>query len=216
MSRESKLPTPIAFDPETLRYYRDAAPIYKASGVEGQNRFLSRFMSQLPCAARVLDIGCGGGIDARAMLDNGFSVDAIDASETIAAITSQRLGIDVEVKLFEEIDALQVYDATWASASLIHIPRPALPVVLGRVFNALKPGGLHYATFKSGGCEGRDMAGRYYNYPTETELREFYSASAPWEIDRTEEYVGGGFDHGSGPWILIEARRPFSQNAEDR
>ena len=142
------------------------------------------------------------------MLDRQFRVDAIDASSTIAAIASERLGIPVECKRFDEIDVSEAYDGAWASASLIHVPRSALPSVLCRIYSALKPGGLHFATFKSGGEEGRDAAGRYYNYPDEGELREFYRSSAPWAIERTERYVGGGFEDGAGPWVLIQARRP--------
>lgn len=208
MSREI-VPPALAFDPDTLRYYRDAAPTYRASGSKGRNRFLERLMQKLPRAARVLDLGCGGGIDARAMLDHGFFVDAIEASAPIAASASSQLGIEVKVMRFDEIDACEAYDAVWASASLIHVPRPALPSVLERVFKALKPGGLHLATYKSGGLEGRDRVGRYYNYPADDELIDFYRRSAPWEIEGTETYVGGGFESGDGPWIMIEAARPF-------
>lgn len=142
------------------------------------------------------------------MLARGLQVDAFDGSPTIAAQTSARLGIDVKVMRFEEIEAQQAYDGIWASASLIHVPRPALSSILRKIFDALKPGGRHIATFKAGGVESRDSVGRYYNYPTEEELRGFYLKSAPWHIEATEQYVGGGFEKGEGPWVFIEATRP--------
>jgi SAM-dependent methyltransferase len=165
-------------------------------------------MDQLPAASRVLDLGCGGGIDARAMLDRGFVVSAIEAASTIALIAEQRLGQPVQVKRFDQIDAVEEYDAVWASASLIHVPREALSKVLARVFQALKPGGLHFATYKSGVAEGRDTAGRYYNYPSYSELTDFYRLSANWDMLRFTEYTGGGFENGEGPWIAVAARRP--------
>ena len=200
--------TNLPFDPATLRFYSEIAPTYRASGRDGRNRFLDRFIAKLPARARVVDLGCGGGIDAATFLKHGFMVDAIEASRRIAAETSGRLGIDVRVKRFDQIEDVEVYDAAWASASLIHVPRSALSDVIRRIFRALKPGGIHLATFKSGGREGRDQAGRYYNYPSEQELLSFYLASAPWQITGTERYVGGGFDGGTGPWVMIEATKP--------
>lgn len=197
-----------AFDPATLQYYAESAPIYTASGPGGRNRHLDRFLDGLAPKSYILDAGCGGGLDARAMLDRGFVVDAIEASPAIAATASKRLGQSVAVRRFDEIDGIDVYDAVWASASLIHIPRPALPGVLAQIFRALKPGGLHFATYKSGGQEGRDGAGRYYNYPSLSELRAFYLSSAPWKITAVDEYISGGFDNGTGPWLVIETVRP--------
>lgn len=198
----------IAFDDQTLAYYATLAPTYSASGPGGQNRHLDDFLQGLSAGSRVLDMGCGGGIDALAMLDRGLLVDAIEASPSIAAIAAERLDQNVRVQRFDEIDEDEVYDAVWASASLIHVPRPALPGILKLVYRALKPGGVHFATYKGGGEAGRDNAGRYYNYPSATELRSFYLASAPWDILAISEYIGGGFDTGNGPWIAIKAKRP--------
>lgn len=195
------------FDAQTLDYYVEVAPTYRGAGKGGQNRFLDRFVERIKKGSRVLDVGCGGGIDTAAMLARGLQVDAFDGSPTIAAQASARLGINVKAMRFEEIEAKQTYDGIWASASLIHVPRPALSRILGKIFDALKPGGRHMATFKTGGVESRDSVGRYYNYPTEEELREFYLNSAPWHIEGTEEYLGGGYENGEGPWVFIEATR---------
>lgn len=113
----------------------------------------------------------------------------------------------VRAMRFDQLNAHAEYDAVWASASLIHVPRAALSDVLARVFAALKPGGIHFATFKAGGAAGRDRVGRYYNYPSSAELRAFYMAAARWNIVRLHDYVGGGFDNGRGPWLAIEAQR---------
>ena len=63
------------------------------------------------------------------------------------------MGRRVRVMRFDELDALEVYDAIWASASLLHIPRSSLPEILALVFEALKPGGLHFASYKGGGAQ---------------------------------------------------------------
>jgi SAM-dependent methyltransferase len=162
----------------------------------------------LPTGARILELGCGGGIDAEAMIAAGFDVDPTEGVAEIAAKAEQRLGRRVRIMRFDQLGAVACYDAVWASASLIHVPRPALPDVLRLIFRALKPGGVHFATYKSGGEEGRDRAGRYFNYPDETQLLDVYRRSAAWEDIRTSAYEGGGFDDGQGPWVSIAARRP--------
>jgi len=200
-------------DSATLAYYRDEAPTYVAGGPGGVSRRLAEFLSILPKGARILELGCGGGIDAEAMIAAGFDVDPTEGVAEIARKAQSRLGRPVRLMRFEQLDADACYDAVWASASLIHVPRPVLPDVLRLVFKALKPGGLHFATYKSGGEEGRDRTGRYYNYLDETQLVDVYRRSATWEDIRTSAYQGGGFDDGQGPWASIAARRPIAPDS---
>jgi SAM-dependent methyltransferase len=202
-------------DAETLAYYRRHTPIYAAGGPGGVSRCLARFLSMLPDGARILELGCGGGIDAEAMIAAGFEVDATEAIAEIAKKAERRLGRPVRVMRFDQLDADADYDAVWASASLIHVPRPALPDVLRLVFRALKPGGLHFATYKSGGEEGRDRSGRYYNYLDEGRLIDIYRMAAQWRNLQVSAYEGGGFDGGQGPWVSIAARRPTASIASD-
>ncbi len=108
---------------------------------------------------------------------------------------------------FDQLDAEHEYDAVWAHASLIHVPMVSLGEVLTRVYRALRPGGLHAATYKSGGQEGRDSQGRYYNYPSLDQLLAAYEQAGEWDIIHHSEYVGGGFENGSGPWAYVVLRR---------
>ena len=112
----------------------------------------------------MLDHGCGAGRDTKALLAAGFNVTALDASADMVCEAEKRTGIGVRVQYFEDLDDVAIFDGIWASASLLHVPRAGLPNVLARVHQALKTGGLLFASFKSGGKEGRDSLGRYYNY----------------------------------------------------
>jgi SAM-dependent methyltransferase len=191
-----------------LRFYADTAETYTASGPGGASRGLATFLEKQRPGARILELGCGGGRDAEAMLAAGFDVDPTDGTPEIALKAEERLGRKVRVMRFDELEAVAAYDAVWANASLLHVPRDSLPEVLGRVFRALKPGGLHFASYKGGGSEGRDSHGRYFNYLSRAELLETYSRSAPWEVESVVEYVGGGYEGTQGPWVAITARRP--------
>ncbi len=142
------------------------------------------------------------------MLARGFELDATDGVPEIAHQAEERLGRPVRVMRFDELAAVEAYDGVWAHACLLHVPRPALPGILSRVFRALKPGGIHFANFKGGGREGRDTFGRYFNYLTADEVRAAYRRSAEWDILSLTEDLGGGYDGVRGPWIGITACKP--------
>ena len=196
-----------AFDPATLAFYAAEAPVYTASGRSGTSRQIDCFLDRLEPGAHILELGCGGGIDAGHMIERGFRVDPTDGVPEIAAKAEARLGRPVRVMRFGELDAHERYDAIWAAASLLHVPRESLPDVLARIHRALKPGGWHFASYKGGGAEGRDGLGRYFNYLSANEGRAFYEVAADWARLDIEEGLGGGYDCVQGPWIRILARK---------
>lgn len=197
-------------DAATLGFYAAAAETYVASGPGGASRELPGFLARLAPGARILELGCGGGKDAAAMLAAGFAVEPSDGTPEIAAEAAARLGRPVAVLRFDELAAVEAYDAVWAAACLLHVPRPALPGILARIHRALRPGGLHGASYKGGAAEGRDRHGRYFNYPDAAELRALYARSGAWEEIALTERLGGGYDPGVlGPWLSITLRRPL-------
>jgi len=198
------------FDAATLQFYAREAPTYAASGLGGTSRFLRPFLSMLPPEASVLELGCGGGRDAAAMLAAGFRVDVTEGVPEVAREAEKRLGRPVRIMRFDELDALAAYDAVWAHASLLHVPLARLPIVLHKIFQALKPGGLHFANYKAGGVEGRDRYGRYFNFPSREQLLTAYRRGGEWQIVSIESYTGGGYDGRQGPGIALTARRPLN------
>ena len=197
-----------ARDPATMLFYSKEASVYHASGRGSVNRGLWDFLELLPPGASILELGCGGGRDAEAMVAAGFDVDPTDGIVEIARKAEKRLGRAVRVLCFDELDAVEAYDAVWASASLLHVPRSSLPEVLALIFRALKPGGLHFASYKSKGTEGRDNGGRYFNHLSRQEVVEAYDRAAPWEVVSLTEYIGGGYEGQQGPWVAITLRKP--------
>jgi hypothetical protein len=141
------------------------------------------------------------------MLARGFAVEPTDGVPEMAREAEARLGRPVRVMRFEELDAVERYDGIWANACLLHVPRRGLPDVLSRVFRALRLGGYHFASFKSGGEEGRDRLGRYYNYPASDELLETYRQVGPWEIVHVEEGRARGYEGAEFPWIAVTVQK---------
>lgn len=195
-------------DQPTLEFYATTAEIYTASGKNGTNRFLNDFMKRIPAGAHILELGCGGGRDAEAMIAAGFNLTPTDGTPEIAAQAEKRLGRPVRVMRFDQLESTAEFDAVWASASLLHVPRADLPQILARIHAALRPGGIHFASYKAGGQEGRDSHGRYFNYLSREELLSAYETSASWTILNVTEYVGGGYENRQGPWVAITVKKP--------
>jgi SAM-dependent methyltransferase len=95
-------------DSVTLDFYSASAAVYVASGARGVSRNLPSFLDLLPSGARILELGCGGGRDAEAMIAAGFDVDPTDGTPEIARKAEERLGRRVRVMRFDELDALEV------------------------------------------------------------------------------------------------------------
>jgi SAM-dependent methyltransferase len=125
----------------------------------------------------------------------------------MAEIAARRLGRPVATLLFHDLDAVDAYDGVWANACLLHVPRNELSHVLSLIWRALKPGGAFYASFKTGGAEGRDTLDRYYNYPTPEWLRETYTAAGDWRSLEIETGEVIGFDNKWAPMLFVTARK---------
>ena len=195
------------FDPETLGFYATEASAYAASVPDGVGRHLEGFLARLQPGALILELGCGSGRDAAKMTARGFQVEATDGVPEMAALAEARLGRPVRVMRFDALDAVAQYDGIVAAYSLLHVPREGLSAVLAKIWRALKPGGWHVATYKTSGDEGRDRLGRYFNYPSEAELRAFYAEAGAWSVIETETGEGRGYEGGISSFIIITLRK---------
>ena len=202
-----KSPTTPAHDVETLAFYDREAAAYAARQQTRRNRRIDAFLARLAPNARILELGCGGGQDAKAMLDAGFEVEPTDGSPKLAAQAEQFLGRPVRVMRFDQLEAREIYDGVWAGACLLHVPDDALSGVLARIWRALASGGVFFASFKAGDGEGgrRDDLGRYNNLITRADLVSAYEEAGAWSDLTIEEIPGGGYDGVARTWLVCLA-----------
>ncbi|WP_338244218.1 class I SAM-dependent methyltransferase [Aurantiacibacter hainanensis] len=194
-------------DEATLDFYNREAPSYTMSFAQGPSRHLDPFLDRLEPRAHILELGCGGGRDAERMLERGFSVDMTDGSSGMAKKAHERTGQEVRLLRFEELAAVEAYDAVWAHASLHHQPLAGLGEVLARIHRATRPGGKFFANYKLGDGDDRDRFGRLYNFSPRQHLLDLYG-EAGWHVDKVEDYRAGGLDKVERDWIAITARKP--------
>ena len=152
---------------KTLQYYNVNAESFAANTVAVDfSQIQQEFLSTLSPGANILDFGCGSGRDTKYFLEQGYKVDAIDGSPMLCKLASTHTGIKVRQMLFQELHAKEKYDGIWACASILHVAKNELPDILQRMYNALKPDGIIYASFKYGDFEG-ERNGRYFSDFTE-------------------------------------------------
>ncbi|MEM8726081.1 MAG: class I SAM-dependent methyltransferase [Pseudomonadota bacterium] len=193
-------------DPATYEFYAERAPHYTLSFAQSHSRQLDPFLDRLESGAKVLELGCGGGQDSSRMRARGFDIDATDGVEAMVAKANERFDLGARLLRFDELVVVEAYHAVWAHACLLHCPRDLLPDVLARIKTSLKPEGLHFASYKLGDGEGRDLLGRLHNFPSADWLRKRYREAGFAEITH-HIYVGKGADGTQRDWIDLTVRR---------
>lgn len=189
-----------------IAFYDDNAATYAARSRQAPEARLSAFADLLPVAGAVLELGCGAGDDSAWLIERGFAVTPSDGSAAMACTAEARLCRPVRVMPFAALADVALYDGVWANACLLHVPRPDLADVLSRIHRALRQPGLFYASFKTGGEEGEDRFGRYYNRPSPQWLKEIY-LKAGFSAVQIEAAAGGGYDGEPTDWLHVWATK---------
>ena len=194
-------------DRSTIAFYdANAEAFFQRSVAAEMAEGYAEFTALLPPGGRVLDAGCGSGRDSLAFHRLGFQVTATEASASLTNLARAHTGLPVEVLTFDQIAWREVFDGVWACASLLHVPRADLPTAVGRLADALVPGGVLWMSFKYG-TEEREVAGRRF-----TDLDEAGAARLIAEVPSltllSHRFSGDVRpDHTGEPWLSVTCRR---------
>jgi len=121
--------------------------------------YMEYFAKLLPPHAKILDVGCGTGRDAKAFTDMGFEIVGIDFSERMIEL-AKKIAPKAEFELmdFRELKFKnESFDAIWFNAAFFKIKKDEADKVLSEVYRVLKCGGFIYVSVKSGETEGFDV-----------------------------------------------------------
>ncbi|MBN8430588.1 DUF3427 domain-containing protein [Microbulbifer salipaludis] len=161
---------------DTLTYYNDNAESFVDSTFDvPMEAIYRRFLPYVPEGGHILDAGCGSGRDALHFHSSGYRVTAFDASHEIVSLAAQKTGLPVVCRSFLDVSECQTYDGIWACASLLHLPERKIPEALDRLWTALKPEGVLYASFKVGERE-RESDGRHFTDATEQRASTWFES----------------------------------------
>lgn len=169
----------------TIDYYQlNADEFFKGTINVDMSNIYQHFTKDLPTDSLILDAGCGSGRDSKAFLDMGYQVEAFDASSEMVKRASKYTGLDVIHAVFDDVTAIDKYDAIWCCASLLHVPEDDLPSILEKLATALKPNCIWYLSFKYGDTQ-REKDGRLFTDVNEERLATLVSALPRIEVKHT-------------------------------
>ena len=119
------------------------------------SEYLDKFLYLLPKNAKILDVGCGVGVDSGFVKSQGFEVIGLDLSKEMLNLARQKFPqID-----FREQDIRKLgfppesFDGIIASCSLIHIPKKDVPSLIESFRQILKKNGAIYIALQGGNSE---------------------------------------------------------------
>jgi SAM-dependent methyltransferase len=169
------------------------------------------FAAALDAEARVLEVGTGPGRDALALEEAGLSVRRTDITPAfVRMLRADGFDADVLDPLSDNLDDPDrdaPYDGVWASASLVHVRREDLPIVLSALARATRTGGVLHLALKEGdgarfSTHGHVEGPRHFTFWREEPLRAVLD-DAGWVVDEVRRAPGLRNE----TWLDVQASR---------
>ena len=157
-------------DPATWRSvnlaaYERMAPDYfrrsQGAGIEADAaRFVSSLIARFGPGPRVLDVGSGPGVDSWRLSDAGAIPVCLDTAAGMLRTAGSRSAPAALVcgDMLRSPFGAGSFHGAWASASLLHAPKPALPQALAEIRRVLVRRGILYLAMRAG--QGRLITGQ--------------------------------------------------------
>ena len=180
--------------------------------------FIDYFSKELFSGARILDLGCGPGIDAVKLAKKGLKVYGLDLSEELLKIASKQLpeGAFTQGDMLERFPYEDdFFDGVFAKASLVHIPKDKIEQVLKETIRVLKKNGILHIAVKKGTGE-REVQEDDYGYKYER-LFSYWQPEEIKEIFNKYNFIllkeGGTIKPGtSSAWLRFLLRKSLKTN----
>lgn len=203
-----------ATNQDTVRSYDASAKEYAAEAAtmpEWVDREIDAFVDALGGTGRILEIGSGGGRDARALERRGLSVRRTEVAQGfVDLLRAECFDADRLDPLTDDLADPRrpgtPYDGVWSCACLFHVARDDLGVVLGRLAAATRSGGRVHEGFKESDA---DVAST-----SSADLRRGDTDTLWRAPDLHAEFTAAGWvgdeigSCGDKPWLAVRGHRP--------
>lgn len=155
----------------------------------------------------ILDFGCGPGRDLKTFRALGHHPIGLDGSARLVEMARGDSGCEVWQQDFLKLELPPArFDGIFANASLFHVPAQELPQVLGKLFDALKPGGVLFSSNPRGHNEEGWNGRRYGSYHDLEAWRRYMAAAGFVELEHY--YRPAGLPREQQPWLASVWRKP--------
>lgn len=165
---------------ETLNAYERYSTQYIERTSVARSSLVDDLIGVTDAGDRVLELGTGPGRDAIALEAAGLVVERTDGAASFVDRLNAGGHVARVLNLYAE-DFGGPYDAVFANAVLLHVPRTRLPAVLKVAHRSTRVGGHLVASFKKGtGQAWSDRkleARRHFTYWNENDLQSIVAAA---------------------------------------
>ena len=169
----------------TLATYEGDAAAYaeKYLSESGLEAYGGPFLDRLD-GGRVLDLGCGPGVDTAVFARRGFDVVGFDVTPSFLRRAREHfVEVTADVTADRQAEASFVrgdmrsppfvadsFDGIWASGSFHHVPREEAPATAAELARVLRDGGHAYISVKREPT-GSEVADRHFEFYEPGEFR---------------------------------------------
>jgi SAM-dependent methyltransferase len=157
--------------------------------------------------ARILDLGCGPGRDLIAFASAGHDPVGLDGAARFCEMARAHSGCEV---LHQDFLALSLpvgaFHGIFANASLFHVPTQELPRVLAELWEALRPGGVLFASNPRGDNREGFNGARYGVYHDHARWKSLVTACGFVELEHY--FRPPGRPRAEQPWLATVYRKP--------
>ena len=143
------------------------------------SQYTATLIRMLPKDSRVLDLGCGPGVETEHLVTNGFNVHTVDGAINMIQLAKERTpSATFETADIRELDyGQEQYDGIIALYSLTYIPKLDIPKLFSKLVKSLKPSGLFLISLHIGSSQELEL-----DEPLDPNLRIFLNIFSKEEL----------------------------------
>lgn len=196
---------------ETLDAYNKNATAFATSrNKKGDWEQEKKKFNQYVPHGKILEVGCGGGRDAKDLLKMGYDYVGTDISEGLLkeAQKNNPTATFLKQSVYELDFPENTFDGFWACAVLLHMPKERMKEALHSIHTVLKDGGIGFISLKKGEGQGfveGDHVGisykRFFSFWEEDEFKSILEENG---FEVVESYE---LEHSNKPWLVFFVKK---------
>lgn len=168
-----------------------------------------KFLHYLP-TGKILEVGAGGGRDAKELIQMGYEYIGTDISKGLLA-EARKNNPDVtflQQSVYELNFVKNTFDGFWACAILLHMPKNRIDEALQSIFAVIKPGAIGFISLKKGDgekfVEGDHVGLQYKRFFSFYQEEEFANILKRNNFEILESYET---DHSNKKWLVFFVKK---------
>lgn len=144
-------------------------------------------LKELLPEGKIIEIGSGGGRDAKFLVGTGYDYTGTDISSGLLEIAKKHNPNEefLQQSVYD-LDFEEPFDGFWASAVLLHIPKDRIHEALKSINSVLRVGAIGFISLKEGDGESVDSDNRFFAYYNSEEFSKIL-AERGFEVLWTEK-----------------------------